>query len=88
MMIQQKDNEPLAAYIHCFKTAAKWCTFDNDTTAICIFVKGHLDVCTTAAKIYKKDPQMLSKAIITVEKFNSAQQLTAMLMLALVSIGG
>ena len=39
MEIQQKDNEPLAAYIWHFKRVAKKCTFDNDTVAICIFVK-------------------------------------------------
>ena len=53
MEIQQKDNEILTAYVHHFKTAAKWCAFDNDTAAICIFVKGLLDVHTTTAKIYK-----------------------------------
>ena len=40
MEIQKKDNETLAAYIHHFKKAAKQCAFDNDTAAICIFVKG------------------------------------------------
>ena len=40
MEIQQRDNETLVAYIHHFKTAAKQCAFDNDTVAICIFVKG------------------------------------------------
>ena len=54
--ISQKDNETLAAYIHCFKKAAKQCAFDNDTVAICIFVKGLWDVSTNAAKIYQKDP--------------------------------
>ena len=38
--IQQRDNETLIAYVHCFKTVAKQCTFDNDTAAINIFVKG------------------------------------------------
>ena len=60
MEIQQKDNETLAAYIHCFKTAAKWCAFDNDTVTIHIFVKGLGDVHTTTAKIYKRDPQTLA----------------------------
>ena len=49
MEIQQKDSETLAAYIHCFKTAVKQCTFDNDTVAIHIFVKGLWDVHTIAA---------------------------------------
>ena len=39
MKIQQKDNKTLVAYVHCVKTAAKWCTFDSDTAAIHIFVK-------------------------------------------------
>ena len=56
MEIQQKDNETLAAFIHHFKTAAKQCTFDNDTAAICIFVKGFWDAHTTTAIIYEKDP--------------------------------
>ena len=56
MEIQQKDNETLAANIHCFKTDGKQCTFDNDTAAIHIFVKGLWDVLTTTAKIYKKMP--------------------------------
>ena len=56
MEIQQKDNETPAAYIHCFKTAAKWCAFDNDTVANHIFIKGLWDVHTTAAEIYKKGP--------------------------------
>ena len=57
MEIQLKDSETLAAYIHHLKTAAKQCTFDNDTVVICIFVKGLWDVHTTTAKIYEKDPQ-------------------------------
>ena len=60
MEIQQKENETLAAYIHHFKTAAKWCTFNNDTAAICIFVKGFWDAPTITAKIYEKDPQTLA----------------------------
>ena len=66
--IQQKDNETLAASIHCFKMAAKWCAFDSDTTVICIFVKGLWDVHTTAAYSYKKDPQTLSEVIRLVGK--------------------
>ena len=49
--IQQKHNETLVAYVHCFKTEAKQCAFDNDNVAICIFVKGLWHVYTTAAKI-------------------------------------
>ena len=52
MEIQQKDNETLAGYVHCFKTAAKWYAFDTDTVAIHISVKRLQDTCTTTAKIY------------------------------------
>ena len=51
MEIQQKDSETLAAYIHHFKTAAKLLTFDNDTAAICILVKGLQDAPTITPKI-------------------------------------
>ena len=77
MEIQQKDNETLAAYIHCFETTTKQCTFNSDTAAIYIFVRGLWDVHTTAAKIYEKDPQTLAEGIRLVEKLNAAQQLTA-----------
>ena len=60
MEIQQKDNETLAAYIHCFKTAAKQYTFDNDTVTICFFVKGLWDAYTTTTKMDEKDPQTLA----------------------------
>ena len=40
MEIQQKEKEPLVAYIHCFKTEAKRCNFANNTATIRIFVKG------------------------------------------------
>ena len=63
MEIQEKNNETLAAYVYHFKTAAMWCAFDNDTVAINIFVKGLLDTHTTAAKIYKKDPQLYMKSL-------------------------
>ena len=86
MQIQQKDNETLAAYIHHFKTAAKHCTFDNNTMAICIFVKGLGDVHTITAKIYEKDPQTLSEVIRLLEKLNAAQQLTATLTPTMVSM--
>ena len=73
MEIQQKDNETLAAYIHCFKTAAKQCAFDNDTAAIHIFVKGLRDAHSTAAKIYEEVPQTLAEVIKLVEKLNVTQ---------------
>ena len=67
MEIQQKDNETLAAYMYCFKTAAQWCAFDSDTAAIHIFVKGLRDAPTITAKIYEKDPQTLVEVIRFVE---------------------
>ena len=72
MKIQQKDNVTLAAYVHHFKTVVKQCAFDNDTAAICIFIKGLWDAHTTAGKIYKKYPQSLSEVIRLVGKFNAA----------------
>ena len=39
MEIEQKHNETLAAYIHCFNAAAKECAFDNDNAAMCILLK-------------------------------------------------
>ena len=59
-------------------------TFDNDTLAICIFVKGLWCVHTTTAKIYEKDLQTLYEVIRIVKKFNAAQQLTTMLTSSLV----
>ena len=56
--IQQKENETLAANIYCFKTTANRCAFDNDTAAICIFVKGFRDAPTIVSKMYDKDPKL------------------------------
>ena len=50
MEIQQKHNETLATYIQHFKTAGNGCDCDNDTAAICIFVKGLRDGPTIAWK--------------------------------------
>ena len=86
MEIKQKGNETLAAHIHCFKTATKQCAVDNDTAAICIFVKGLWEAHTTAVKIYKKDPQTLAEVIRFVEKLNAAQQLTVLLTPSTVSM--
>ena len=79
MEIQQKDDETLAAYIYHFKRAAKWCAFDNDTMAICIFVKGLRDAPTITPKMYEKEPQTLAEVIILVELLSAAHQLTATL---------
>ena len=77
MEIQQKDNDTLAAYIHWLQTAAKWYAFDNETVAICIFIKHLRDEPTITSKIYEKDPQTLAEVIRLVEKLSAAHQLTA-----------
>ena len=81
MKIQQKDNKTMAAYIHHFKTPVKQCAFDNETVAICIFVKSLRDTCTIASKIYEKEPQTLAEVIKLVEKLSTSLQLTATLTL-------
>ena len=70
MEIQQQENENLAACVHGFKTAAKWCTFDSDTAAMCIFLKGLWDAHITVDKICEKDLQTLSEVIRIVEKYH------------------
>ena len=50
------------------------------------FAKGLWDAHTTIAKIYEKNPQTLSEVIRIVEKFNEAQQVTAMLTPFMVSM--
>ena len=55
MVIQQRDYESLAAYVHHFKTEAKRCDFNSDTTAIHIFVNGLCDAHNIMAKINEKD---------------------------------
>ena len=56
MDIYKKYNETWAAYIHHFKTRAELCAFDNDTAAICIFVKALQDAPTIVPEVYEKDP--------------------------------
>ena len=77
MEIQQQEKESLAAYVHGFKTEAKWCNFTNDVAIIRIFIKGLKNTYSLPTGIYEKGPQMLSKAISEVEKLNTVQQLTA-----------
>ena len=77
MEIQQRNNITLAAYIYCFKTAAKWCAFDNNTAVICIFGKGIRYAPTKTSKIYEKDPQTLAEVIKPVKKLSATQQLTS-----------
>ena len=69
-----------------FKTAAKQYAFDNDTVAICIFVKGLRDAPIIASKIYEKDPQTLAEVIRLVEKLCAADQLRATVTPSTVSI--
>ena len=77
MDIQQKDKEPLAAYMHRFKREAKRCNFTTDAAMIRIFVKGPKNAHTLAAHVYEKGPQTLADAISEIEKLQAAQQLTA-----------
>ena len=66
----------LGACIHCFKTEAERCDFNNDTAAIHIFIKDLKDTYNIAEKVYKRDPQTLSEVIRLVEKLNTIQQVT------------
>ena len=75
MVIEQKDKESIAAYIHRFKKEAKRCNFTNNTATIRILVKGLKNAHTLAAHVYEKGPQTLTDAISEVEKLQAAQQL-------------
>ena len=79
MVIQQKDKESLAAYIHRFKREAKRCNFTKNAATIRIFVKG-LKNAHTLDRIYEKGPQTLTDAISEEEKLQAAEQLTATLL--------
>ena len=79
MDIQQWEKESLAAYIHRLKTKAKRCNFTNDAATIRIFVKGLKHAHSLATCIHGKRPQMLTDAILEVEKLNGTKQLTAMI---------
>ena len=80
METQQKEEESLAAYIHCFKREASRCKFNNNVATIRIFIKGLRNVHTLATRVYEKGPQSLADAIKEVEKLQAAQQLTATLL--------
>ena len=79
MDMQQKENESLAAYIHCFKKEASRCKFDNDAATIRIFIKGLKNKHTLGTRVYEKGPQSLADAIKEVEKPQAAQQVTTTL---------
>ena len=80
MDIQQKEKEPLAVYIYCFKQEASRCKFDDDDATIRIFIKGLKNAHTLATKVYEKGPQSLADAIREVENLQAAQQLTSTLL--------
>ena len=80
MEIQQKENESLVAYIHCFKGNAIRCSFTNNAATIRLFIKGLKIAHTITTQVYEKAPQTLTGAINTVEKLQAAQQLTAYLL--------
>ena len=73
MDIQQHKKESLPVYVHRFKMKAKRCNFTNDVTIIRIFVKGLRNAHSLATCIYEKGPQMLTDAILEVEKLNATQ---------------
>ena len=77
MDIQQQEKEPLAAYVHRFKTEAKRCNFTNDGTTNSIFVKRLENAHSLATHIYDKGHQMHTDAISEVEKLmlHSSSQL-------------
>ena len=77
MEIQQMDNETLAAYVYHFKTEAKRCDFNSDTSMIHIFVKDLWDAHNTLTKTHGKDPLTLLEVIKLVENLKMAQQVTA-----------
>ena len=79
MEIQQKEEESLVAYIHCFKTETKRCNFTNNAATIRIFVKGLKSTQSLATRIYEKGPQTLTDTISEFEKLHATQQLTATL---------
>ena len=79
METQQRDNETLAAYVHHFKMETKRSDFNSDTANIHIFVKGLWDAHNITAKVYEKDPQILSEVTKLVKKLKAAQQFTATL---------
>ena len=68
MDIQEWEKEPLAAYVHQFKTEAECCNFTNDAATIRIFIKGLWNAQSLAARIYVKDSQTLKDTITEVEK--------------------
>ena len=78
--IQQTDKESLATYVHRFKWEANRCKFNNDTITIRIFLKGLKNAHTIATNVYEKGPQTLSEAIREVEKLQTAQQITSLLL--------
>ena len=80
MKIQQKEKQPLAAYIHQFKREANRCKFNNDAATIRIFIKGLRNAHTLATRVYEKGPQSLADVIRKVEKLQATQQLTATLL--------
>ena len=68
MEIQQWEKESIAAY-----------NFTNNTATIRIFIKGLKNALCLATHIYERRPQTLTDAISEVEKLQTAQQLTAIL---------
>ena len=80
MVIQQKEKESSAAYIHRFKIEAQRSNFTNSAATIRIFVKGLKITHTLATHVYEKGPQTLADTISKVEKLQGVQKITAILL--------
>ena len=70
MEIQQKDSKTLAVYVHCFKTEAKQCAFDNDTAATASLLKAlkmhpllHPEYMRRTPKLWLKSSNLLRNSI-------------------------
>ena len=59
MKIQQKENETLAAYIHCFKMETKRCDSNNDIATIHMFIKGLVNTYNIAEKCMERTPDFI-----------------------------
>ena len=85
MEVQEKNNETLAAYAQCFKTAAKQYTFDNDTVTICILGDFEMHP-PSELKHMKRTLKLWLKSSDWLNNLNTAQQITATLTPSTVSM--
>ena len=66
-------------YVHQFRTETKRCNSTNNTTTIRIYINGLKNAHSLATCIYGKGPQTLTDVISKLEKLNTIQHLTAMI---------